>query len=188
MTLFVFAHLKEADVFIDKLNFKKENLSLNHVYSNENDLLIITGEGTSNVISKLTHVLSIKKKSISRVLNFGIAGRLDPQLKLNKCYKINSVIMDGRIFELDEKEDGVSCITSHHSISNESDAKKLMQIGQIVDMELWSVVDVARAFNLPIQSVKLLSDDAGQTVSLNDVLKNVKFYSERLFDYFSKHF
>ena len=59
MTLFVFAHLLEAEAFIKKLDLKKVNISLNNVYSNTDYLLIVTGEGVSNVISKLTSIISI---------------------------------------------------------------------------------------------------------------------------------
>ena len=188
MTLFVFAHLKEASVFIDRLDLKKENVSLDNVYSNTDYLLVITGEGISSVISKLTSIIAIYKNSVFQILNFGIAGRLDPQLKMNNCYEINSVIMADQKYTLDESTTGISCITSHEPISSKTEAEKLLNIGQVVDMELWSVADVAASFKIPVRSVKIISDDAGQTISLNEIMKNVKFYSERLFDYFSEHF
>lgn len=188
MNLFVFAHLKEAQTFIDKLDLEKENISLHTIFSKKDDILILSGEGVSNTISTLTSIISSYKESISRILNFGIAGRLDPQLRLNKCYSINSVIMNKKSYELDSDGEGISCVTSHHQISNESDARRILKLGQVVDMELWAVADVAASFGISVQSVKLISDDASQAIPLNEVLKNVKFYSERLFDYFSKHF
>lgn len=188
MTLFVFAHLLEAEAFIKKLDLEKVNISLNNVYSNSDYMLIVTGEGVSNVISKLTNILSIYGNSIFQILNFGIAGRLDADLQINSCYEINSVVMADKKYVLDEAEKGISCVTSHHVISSESEAVKLLDLGQVVDMELWSVADVAVSFKIPLRAVKLISDDARRTISLNEIMKNVKFYSERLFEYFTSHF
>ena len=188
MTLFVFAHLLEAEAFIKKLELKKVNISINNVYSNSEYLLVVTGEGISNVISKLTNIISIYGNSIFQILNFGIAGRLDPDLKINKCYEINSVEMSDRKYALDDAENGVTCVTYHHAVSSESEADLLLDSGQLVDMELWSVADVGASFKIPVRAVKLISDDARRTISLNEILKNVKFYSERLFDYFTTHF
>jgi len=188
MTLFVFAHPMEAETFISKLDLKKENISLNSVYSNSEYLLLVTGEGSSNVISKLTNLITIYSNSIFQILNFGIAGRLDPRLKINECYEINSVSMGAKEYTLDESESGINCITTNVPVSGESEAQQLIDNGQAVDMELWSVADVAASFRIPVRSVKLISDDARETISLNEIMKNVKFYSERLFNYFSTHF
>jgi len=188
MTLFVFAHLKEASVFIEKLNLIKEEISLNNVYTNTDYILIVPGEGTSNVISKLTNIITIYGDSIFQILNFGIAGRLDSKLELNNCYEINSVIMGYKKYTLDEAVTGISCVTSHESVASESEAEQLLKTGQSVDMELWAIVDVAMAFNKPVRSVKLLSDDASKAISMDQIKKGAKFYSEQLFDYFSKHF
>jgi nucleoside phosphorylase len=187
MTLLVFAHSMEATVFITKLKLKKENISLSNVYSGPEYILVVTGQGIANVISKLTNIITIYGESILQIKNFGIAGRLDPQLKINKCYEINSVIMNDRKYVLDQAADGVSCITSHEVVSSEPVAERLLQTAQAVDMELWSVADVAASFKIPVRAVKLISDDARQTISLHEVMKNVKFYSEKLFDYFNKH-
>jgi len=188
MTLLVFAHPLEAVAFIDKLNLKKENISLSNVYSRSDYILIVTGEGISNVISKLTNIITIYGDSIFQILNFGVAGRLDSKLELNKCYEINSVKMSDKKYLLDESEKGIRCITSHQSVSGKTEAENLLENGQVVDMELWAIVDVALAFNKPVRSVKLLSDDVWEEVSIEEIKKNAKFYSEQLFDYFSKHF
>jgi len=187
MTLLVFAHSMEATVFINKLKLKKENISLNNVYSGSEFILLVTGQGISNVISKLTNIITIYGKSILQIKNFGIAGRLDSRLKINKCYEISSVIMNDRKYMLGEAANGISCVTSNEAISNEAVAEKLLQTAQAVDMELWAVADVAASFKIPAGAVKLLSDDARQTIPLNEVIKNVKFYSDKLFDYFSRN-
>lgn len=188
MILFVFAHPLEAAVFIDKLNLKKENISLSNVYSRSDYILIVTGEGISNVISKLTNIITIYGDSILQILNFGIAGRLDPELELNSCYEVNSVEMSGKRYVLDELKTGVRCVSSHKRVSDKASATELKKSGEIVDMELWAIADVGSAFNKPVRSVKILSDDAAEVNDIADIKKNAKFYSEQLFDYFSKHF
>lgn len=188
MTLFVFAHPMEAATFVNELKFKKENISLNNVYSTEEYILLITGQGISNVISKLTNIITIYRDSLFQIWNFGIAGRLDPQLKINKCYEIESVTMNEKSYMLEASAEAISCVTSHEVVAGESEAEILLKTAQVVDMELWSIADVAASFKIPVRAVKLISDDARHTISLSEVMKNVKFYSNKLFDYFNSDF
>jgi nucleoside phosphorylase len=188
MDLLVFAYLKEATSFIDGLDLKKENISLNNVFSKKDILLLITDEGVSNVITQLTSILDANKKSITRVLNFGVAGRLDSKLSINECYEVNVVTMGEKSYNLETVSPGISCITSHYMVSNPNEAGELSRLAQIVDMELWAIADVALAFNVPVRAVKCISDDAWKQTPPEEIKKNAKFYSEQLFDYFSRHF
>lgn len=188
MNLFVFAHLNEAQTFINRLNLENENIFLKNVFSKNDNLLIVTGEGIYNVLMKLTALLVLKMDLITHIINFGIAGRLDPDLNINACYEISTVVRNNKKYVLNSQISGISCITTDHYISSEAEAEKYFNKGQVVDMELWGIVQAAGFFNIPVHAVKLISDDTRKAMPLKDIKKNAKFYSDQLFDYFNRHF
>ena len=188
MNLLVFAYLKEATAFIDELKLKKEDIYQKNLYLKKDLLLLVTDEGVSNVITNLTSILAQYKDEISCIINLGVAGRLDPRIDINNCYEVNIVTMGDRSYKLEAGINTVSCVTSHYMVSNPTEAKELYKIAQIVDMELWAIKDVANSFNIPVKAVKCISDDAWEQISPDQIKKNAKFYSEQLFDYFSRHF
>ena len=88
MELIIVAHKREGQSFINNLKLEKEEQFPSFTYSNKETVLLICGQGIQNAQNRLSLFLKLNERNICRVVNFGIAGRLDDSLKLNKVYPI----------------------------------------------------------------------------------------------------
>jgi nucleoside phosphorylase len=189
MKALIFAYKAEADTFIKNLNLKSlPNKQKSLIYKNSDIVLLIAGQGIFNSIIKLTEFYA-EYKNIEQVYNFGIAGRLDENLNLENVYQVNMVLRPGLPkFNLGAYTNGVSCVSSDWVIGNKKEAQVMSRLGQLVDMELWGVAYVCDYYNIQLQAVKIISDDARTEVALELIKSKSKFYSEELFNYYRNNF
>lgn len=178
-----FAHLAEAHSFIDGLGLKKDE-NFPNVYVEEGLSLLITGQGMDNVDIALNKLLELHKNNVNRVFNFGIAGKLDQLLTLDKVYPINTVFSaDGKSFNIN-RDRGVNCVTSPITVNDENTAWELAQLGQVVDMELYAVARIASEHNIHLSAYKVISDNAAKEVDLKELISKSKLFSELLYTYY----
>ena len=185
--ILTFAHFAEAQSFIEGLNLSIDN-EFSNVYKKDSLILLVTGQGIKNVNRSISEFNNHYSNEINRFFNFGIAGRLDAKLSIDKIYSIKSVCnFDGKSFNL-QKENGVDCLTSDQMISDEKNAMELSVLGQVVDMELWAVAVIAAIHNIRLSAYKIISDDASQKIDLKDIKLKAKFYSDSLFNHYIKNY
>ena len=187
--LIVIAHKKEAQCFIKNLRLKKEAHLPQFIYSNEKTVLLVCGQGIKNAKERLSLFLSLNNDKISKIFNLGIAGRLNSSINLDEVYPIKCVGLynDGVHminYSLDRSSKSKKCITSIAPISNLNLAQTLSSAADIVEMELWAIVEVAMRFSIPVNAYKLISDDARFPVFLEEIKNKAPQFSGQLFEYY----
>jgi adenosylhomocysteine nucleosidase len=182
MMLLVFATELEAQPFIDHHQLRR--LDEHHpcpAYAGEGMLLIISGMGFLQGAVALSQILQRYEKgenSITRVINYGIAGALTERFSLgevvcvDRAVKYNPVEFTKTRFNkffasafpeirlTEQAEDAVVLATSDHPILTEDDARLAARYAHLVDMEGYGYAFVAGAHGIPIQLIKGISDFA----------------------------
>lgn len=185
MTLISIAHLGEAQSFIRQLKLKKID---NYCYQGENTILIITGEGPSEVFCLLPFYIA--KYLPSRIINFGIAGALDKSIQIEKIYSIQTTYghMEKsprfQSFTSADNDATKDCITCEMRIFDNNFAKHLSSFAEIVDREVWAVGKVAKKFKIPFYAYKMISDYAGEETSCFDLKERAKYFSDSLVNHY----
>ncbi len=189
MKLLIFAHKGEASHFISKLNFKPLPFIFNGLYSNGKDLLLLTGEGLQNATEKTAIVLTKYSKEISQLVNIGIAGSLNLNLKIDESYLIcesfkeSADSIDGKKFKFTNSSE-FKCISANNRVLDIIYAKKLAAHADLVDRELWAIASCAKIFKVQVIALKLISDNALIENSKDiciDIKARAREMSEKLF-------
>jgi len=186
--LLCFAHAGEARVFIKNLNMAWDKPS--QTYKNNKYILLITGEGIYKSIFNLS-VLLTKENSITEIVNLGIAGSMNSNLALNQIipiacsYNFSSSEPNFESFLINHNSK-FNCLSVSRKIDKSNYHKSMEYFGTIIDMELWGLCFVAKQFNLPINSYKLISDYTTCENNTQTIISNSSSYSHMLFDYFKK--
>lgn len=185
MILYTFAHWGEAQVFIQELSAKKTVHLNGELYEAQDALLLLTGEGLDEAMSKTSFVLGLFP-SITSILNFGVAGSLK-DFSLKQIFSVRTVYQffgetpRFKSFTSDDSE-GVDVITSSDRILKEASAALLRPHGDLVDRELWGIAFAAKTKNISWRSFKIVSDKAG-TLGACEVAKDQAMeFSQLLFE------
>lgn len=179
MDLCVIAHRGEAQAFTKGLKAISP-----HFYQGDQYSVLISGEGVFEA-SKLGAYLH----SFSRVLNFGIAGALNKNLKLETIYPIRTHYLhlghapEFKSFTTNENNP-FDCITSFERIHTNERALELGNFADIVDRESWLLAKICMDEEIPFESHKLISDYAGEQTNCFDIKDKALEYSEELFLYY----
>jgi purine-nucleoside phosphorylase len=91
MLLLTFAHKNEAHVFIERKHTLPVDFSFPGLYRGDDQLLLITGEGVTSTLQKLSTVCEYFGGKLHQVLNLGVAGSLTSDLQVNQIYGIRKV-------------------------------------------------------------------------------------------------
>jgi nucleoside phosphorylase len=188
MKLIHIAHRGEAQEFLKVLNLKADT-KVSGIYSNSEFALVISGEGIPETISKLSYTIS--KFNIDEILNFGIAGTLSSKIETGKIIEIRTTyhFEDGKpkfkSFTSNSKTT-IDCITTNQRVLSDDYADRISNFAQVVDRELWGLGFVAKSFNLPFKSYKLISDIAGSKTQCFDLKERAIEFSSKLLEHFMK--
>ncbi|GAB4016412.1 MAG: hypothetical protein Fur0010_16180 [Bdellovibrio sp.] len=192
--LLVFAHRGEAQVFLKELKLTSISFSFDGLYSNDKYVLLICGEGEITAAVRTASVLA-HFKDINHILNFGICGSLNTNLKIKDCYEIKNVFAQRQTeFEFKSfsskrisKRPHLDLITSSYRVLEKEQADHLSVIAPLVDRELWGIAFSAQQMKIPFSSIKLISDLAG---SGGEICQNIREealeWSNCLYDEFLK--
>ena len=185
MILLCLAHRGEAQSFIKylKLSSNLENINF---YTSTNISLLITGEGSYEVLTTLPYIIA--KVNPKKIINYGIAGSLNQSINVDSIYSIRTAYSFGtkprfESFTL-KSSNLVDCITTDERVLEDKYSEILANFAQIVDRELWAIAKVAKKFKIPLKSYKLISDQAGNETNCFDLKARAKDFSDKM----CKHF
>lgn len=189
-----FAHKNEAQHFLKfwEASIVDTNNPCLFKSNNSKIYFLISLEGIENTLLQLTYALSyisFNKLPYPRAIcNIGIAGCLSNDYNLfdivipQKIIRTNSFnkptdkafYLDHSIFNpIHDFKFCETMVTAAHSIMDKDEKNELTKLASLVDRELWAVAKVAKHFNLPIASLKLISDFASSA----DEIKNLNYKS-----------
>jgi len=194
MDLLICAYWNEAYYFIERFGLQKLKQSQPDLYSNDNAILCICGEGLINAAIKISGVLAIKKNEIKRIVNFGIAGSLGKTAEIGNIYSIRTVYgAEGKeprfhSFTSADERASVDCISAGSRVETSDRANALGRFAPCVDMELWSIAKACKEYNLPWISLKYISDDASQKTELPQIQKISEIAGKALCEFYVRHY
>lgn len=182
--ILVFAHSREAEYFRSQFG-----------ESSNSDIVFICGEGIDRASSGINYCLSKNTKNFAQVFNIGIAGSLNPEYApIGSIHLISKSITedDSTCYELNHGPDqnDVCCLSSKTRITNSYDLQKLQgpkhSKAHIVDRELWAIAKTCSLQGIPLCSIKLISDIAGENSDF-DYKSMTKRWSKELLEFYLTH-
>jgi hypothetical protein len=186
MDLITMAHLGEAQGIIEEFNLERKASDL---FINETTVLLLTGEGPFEAAVKTA--LTIHQNNITNIINLGIAGSLNSELKVGEIFPVRTLylVQDLKPYfkTFQSSETGVDCLTSFERILNPEKALILKGIGHLVDREAWGIAMAAKTAGIPFKSFKLISDMAGTLGACELVKETAKELSYKLSDFLKNH-
>lgn len=192
MLLLCMAHKGEALEFIQRKFRQEVEFHFRGLYRSDEDMLLISGEGIQNTTMRLTAVYTYFSHQIDRVINMGIAGRLDAGLERNQIYGIRRVLHEYSgnkafpVYACRETLSKYDCVSAVDRVLDDDYAGRLRRLAPIVDREVWAVGAVCSLFALPFKSYKLISDQAGNQTGTENIIIQAPLYSKHLFDFYKK--
>jgi len=188
MILLTFAHRGEAQHFLKNDDFQSVDFLFDGLFKNKNKYLLLTGEGMQSTHKKMEIVLKNIGTKISEVVNLGIAGSLTEDIELESVHLVNQIKKEdeNKSYQTQYVKSGLDCISALNRVLDINYKNKLSLEAHIVDRELWAVADVCSRFNLPVFSIKLISDFAGGTTDTKRIIQKAKEYSKKLYIYYKE--
>jgi len=188
MNLLTFAHRGEAQHFLEKDNFQPVDFLFDGLFKNKKNYLLLTGEGMQSTHKKMEIVLKNIGSKISEVINLGIAGSLTEDIELESVHLVNQIKKEdeNKTYQTQNVKSGLDCISALNRVLNINYKNKLSSDAHIVDRELWAIADVCSKFNLPVFSIKLISDFAGRATDTERIIQKAKEYSKKLYIYYKE--
>lgn len=192
MQLLLFAHRAEAAYFLSKLQLAAHPV-FSHFYINTNKSigLLLTGQGKENSLNRFKHLLEqLPSDFVKEILNLGTCGQLtkDKNKALTKSFAIHQChCLNQNPILLDQRAT-INCITSDIPIEGEQQATILSSIAEVVDMELYYLARLARDYQIPIRSIKTVSDLADAPQDIKKMRSMASIWSKNLFDYYDQNF
>lgn len=212
----VIAMQSEADILLEEMQIVRslmvsgKNIHVGKAYGKEIAVCVC---GVGKVNAALGAQLLISKFDVDKLINFGVAGGLNTQTKLCEVYQIQSAVqfdfdltqLNGtKIGTLDEYTENYLNLnlfkgnlerkklgTSDRFNDSPADYKLLTEElkADIRDMEGAAIVQAAYAAQLPVYSVKAISDVAGSgsttqqfLINKNKALENLKALLPSIFE------
>jgi len=204
MIILVFATETEARPFIDYHGLKKQDKSeFYDLYEEGNISLVITGMGSMKGTFSLSDLIqeeTNRGNSITKIINYGIAGSLSDKFSIGAVVEMDKVIKydpvefsrpkPGKLFSssfpdiiLNEERGGLNILaTSDHPIFMKEDSERVAKYANFVDMEGYGYAFVSTHYGIPIRLFKGISDFAFKH-SEESFRQNVKTCLEKLLSF-----
>jgi nucleoside phosphorylase len=187
----VFAHKGEAQSFLNQQNAKLLKQSSFSIWETPKYFVLLSGEGIEESLFALSSLLAEYKDSVSRIINFGIAGALKKNIELNSIYPVSVVIAEGhnaqpefKSFSCKDTESCYYCISARTRVKDDDYAAKLSLHAELVDREAFGFAFAAKAHKKEFLCYKLVSDLAGAGTFCFDIKEQAALYSEQMYDYY----
>lgn len=190
--LLVFAHRGEAQAFFNEWELLPVNFYFTGLFKNKDHYVLITGEGPKEASEKTVATLSAFKNEISEVFNIGIAGSLNPKLKVGdivwvrSSYAQNAERCEFKSFTT-KNHTSIDCITAYSRVTTPEEKKILSSFADIVDRELWSIASAAHLFRIELSALKLISDESDSTDICQLVKDEAPALSKKLFSEYQNY-
>ena len=189
MKLLLFAHRAEAWFFLKKKKFSSFPFSFDGLYGNENELLLVTGEGRQNCTERLSSICSAYRNKIDSVTNLGIAGALEDSIELGRIYQIRTCYAQEEFKSftcaISDRKDLLDCISAKDRVLDREKASHLSCFASLADRECWAAGSVCSLLKIPFYCFKLASDRANSHNCLN-IAKQGRKFSEQLYFFYEK--
>lgn len=185
--LFLFATEAEAAHTLTKLDCRPTTYPNVHAW--DEGRVAISGIGCLAAATCIAQ----HTQDITRIINLGAAGTLQPNLILKSAASVGQVMRNHLVPEeidayssafhtslfapLSVAQSGLRLISSDYPIHHPSLQKKLAQHADLVDMEGYGAAFAARQLGIPLEMVKVVSDfaDARGPALIRELLDEVSY-------------
>lgn len=189
MDLLVFAHRLEAQCFFDKHHLTREECHFTELYKSPHFYLLICGEGLQKASESMIATLSTQTE-ISRVINYGVAGFLKPEmfnvppsfLEVRCHYSENHF----HSYQNAEANSEFDCISAHERVLKKEYAKRLSLFAPLADRESWAIARASSLFKKDFRSFKYLSDFADESTDCEDIKSQSSVFSQIFYKEYQK--
>src|SRR4051812_41316937 len=130
------------------------------IYEKDDTLIAFGGIGGNSARIAADTAYSHADRNVSLMISAGLAGALVPELKVGQVFVPEVIIGDSDNNEI-ETASGMGKLVTVGAIAG-AEHKKLFAAkyhAQAIDMEAFSVADVARIYNVPCIAMKAISDE-----------------------------
>jgi nucleoside phosphorylase len=199
-TLLSFAHPGEAQFFLNDPDFRfKKNAELPYFYEGEDCDLILTGEGVTSALFRITQVLekmNVQKGTLYRgVINLGIVGSISSKLKIWDVVSVRTVYnlvahkMQFHSFtsQITSALTSVDLVTVQDRVLDFKSKVEISGFGDVIDRELWALAYVCQNYKLPWYSLKVVSDNLTQETDCKLIFDQKEEFSKILKESYLKH-
>lgn len=191
MILFVVAHKKEAEAFIEYFALKSVPFIFEGFYEGQNIKLIISGEGLKNA-SERTLIALTKFPEITEVINLGVAGSVTSKIKVGEIhfvrtvYAHNGLAPEFKSFTSDIKST-YDCMSLSKRVLHSNEKIEYAKFADIIDREAWSIASAAHIFKKPFYAMKYISDDLDSKDFCQLVIDEAHIISAKILDFYLKN-
>ncbi|MBT3583706.1 MAG: hypothetical protein HN509_02265 [Halobacteriovoraceae bacterium] len=189
MDLLVFAHANEAQHFLKEGGYKSMPFHFAGLYRNEQNMLLLCGEGIGVAREKMAATLAVHSGEISRVVNLGVCGSLSSQAELETVYSIRTVYGQDcfKSFSSHLGDSRWDLISVRERVLKDSQASELENFAPLIDREAWGIAAACELFKIPFSCLKVVSDRPGETDGVcQKVIEKAPLYSKLLFEAYAE--
>lgn len=166
-----FAHRQEAHAFLKNENWTPLS-DYQDVWAREDELLVMTGEGQEQALSKVSFLLG-RYPSLKDIINFGVVGALRPEFEKGQVIEIGTVYHE-ESFHSFELTGPVDLISASKRVLDPLKAEKLSHFAPVVDRELWAIAYACKEAKVYLRSLKIISDEPHQSSESYEVCERVR--------------
>jgi len=164
---------------------EKIKLGSGSLYLSENFHFLRTGIGPEKAGKVLK--LYLKQFKPHKILNIGLAGKLNPDLNLGEIYSISKIFFEDNFpieIAYQQKINFVSLLTVDQPVTAASLRNELFKKfnSDLVDMEAYSLAEICIENSLHFESIKIISDEADSRTKIT-FIKNYKRLASRLAEF-----
>lgn len=172
---------EEAKAIITAFGLKKIRNPFFELYGNKKMTLIITKVGKAQAALGATYLLQNFK--LKMLINAGVVGRLNPDIAIGEVVLVRSVQQHDVFVPAEIRPaylyEPITCflpkslaplrrvklLTGDQFMEDTRKVKLLAQVGDIVDMEGYSIALASQTFKIPCVMIKAVSDGADEEAS-----------------------
>ena len=192
MTLLVFSHRKEAQIFSKSMVWNSCEHPFENLFLNEKYALLISREGLFSSHQALSMALGFLHPKVIQVVNMGVCGAIGLDEKcLEKIFSIrtfyahNGADMMFHSYTSQDTQATIDIVSSHQRVLTKKQADHLKPFAPLVDCEAWAHARVCTSFKIPFYSYKLVSDTVPSKENLCEITKQrATEWSQNLWDYY----
>jgi purine-nucleoside phosphorylase len=160
------------------------DFSFKGLFSSEQYLLLLTGEGLRSASEKTSSVLTKYHQEISEIYNIGTAGALTDKLNIDQIVWVKTVTAENKSYSSQNKNAMINCFSANERITTPEARADLSSIADIVDRELGAIASACMHFDLPYSAIKYISDGPKCENFTADIIKKAPLISQKLYQEF----
>ena len=181
----MFVHRGEAQAFFDNNSYQSVEFIGQGLYQTHDHYLLICGEGYFEALTSVSTALA--QLEVNEVINFGVCGALNSDLKKEEVHQIRSIYAYGQTtplfksFTTQDSHAKIDIISSLERVKSEELKKDLSVFAPLVDRELWAIAYACQNNKIPLRAYKIISDEVADDDFCQLVKDEAPLYSQKLF-------